>query len=515
MEKARTLIADQILFVGNGAEPEALDPHTVTGVPEHHILTALFEGLVGMDAATLTPIPAVAKSWDISDDKKVYTFHLREDARWSNGESLTAKDFLYAWQRILTPALASKYNYMLYPIKNARAFSEGKITDFNQVGCKALDEHTVEVTLENPTPYFLQLQIHYTWFPVHQATIEKFGTMDERNTKWTRVGNMVSNGPYLLTKWEPNNVIETRLNEYYWNKDIIRLKGVNFYPVSDEQTEDRMFRSAELHMTENVLIQRVPVYQRENPQFIRTDPWIGSYFYRINITRKPFDDVRIRRALAMAVDRDAITTNILHGGETSGESLTPKNVNGYTANAAVHFDPEGAKALLAEAGYPDGEGFPTFEILYNTAEKHKIIAVAIQQMWKQTLGIDVQIVNQDWKVYLSSTSNDTMNYDVARAGWIGDFVDPVNFLECFTTGNGNNRTGWSNAEYDALIEESARTADEAARFELFQQAEAILTEEMPLIPIYHYTRPFLIGPEVKNFQPNLLGYVPYHTLWLE
>lgn len=514
-EKALAIIDDQILLVGNGAEPEGLDPHIVTGVPEHHIVTALFEGLVGMNPETLEAIPAVAESWEVTDDGLIYTFHLRENAKWSNGDPLTAKDFVYAWQRILTPELASEYGYMLYPMKNARDFAEGKISDFTKVGARVIDDRTLEVTLTNPTPYFLQLHIHYSWFPIHRATIEKFGKMDDRNTGWTRPGNIVTNGPFALSRWEPNNVIETRKNEQYWNADSVRLKGVNFYPVPNEQTEERMFRGAELHMTENVHISRVQAFQRESPELIRTDPWIGSYFYRVNTKRKPFDDVRVRKALAMAVDRVSITTHILKGGETPGGTLTPPNVNGYTAEAEIPFDPEAARALLAEAGYPGGKGFPSFAILYNTAEKHKIIAVAIQQMWKEHLGVDVTLENQDWKVYLASTANNSMDYDVARAGWIGDFVDPINFIECFTSENGNNRTGWSSADYDRYTEESfsAKTVEE--RFALFQKAEAILAEEVPLIPIYHYTRPFLLAPEVKNFKPNLLGYVPYHTLYLE
>lgn len=513
--KALGAIEDQILFVGNGAEPEGLDPHIITGIPEHHIITAIYEGLVAMDAGELTPVPAVAESWEVSEDRLVYTFHLREDAKWSNGDPLTSQDFLYAWQRILTPELASEYNYMLFPMKNARAFAEGDITDFAEVGARAIDDHTIEVTLENPTPFFLQLHIHYSWFPVHRATIEKFGKMADRNTGWTRPENMVSNGPYTLTRWEPNNVIETRKSDTYWNRDNVKLQGVNFYPVTNEKTEERMFLAGELHMTENVHVSMVEVFQRENPGVIRTDPWIGSYFYRVNTTRKPFDDPRVRRALAMTVDRDSITTHILKAGETSAGTLTPPNVNGYTAEASIPFDPEGARALLAEAGYPNGEGFPEFGILYNTQEKHKIIAEAIQQMWKQHLGVNVTLENQDWKVYLASTSNDNLDYDVSRAGWIGDVVDPINFIECFVTGGGNNRTGWSNAEYDRLVDASATAGSQEERYALLQQAEAILADEAPLIPIYHYTRAFLLAPEVKNYKPNLLAYVPYHTLYLE
>lgn len=512
---ARQAAEEQILLVGNGAEPESLDPHIVTGIPEHHVLTALYEGLVRLDPATLEAAPGVAESWEVSEDGKTYTFHLREDARWSNGDPVTAADFLYGWKRILTPALASEYAYMLFYMENAEAYNRGEISDFSQVGCEAPDPRTVIVRLNDPTPFFLQLHQHYSWFPVHRATIEKFGDIGQRNTGWSRPENSVTNGPFMLTRWEPNNVIETRKNPEYWDTGRVRLNGVNFYPVTSEQTEERMFRSGQLHITENVPLAKVQIYKNKAPELIRTDPWNGSYFYRINTQRKPFDDPRVRMALALALDRKAVCTSIVRDGSTPAPFLTPPNLKGYTSEAEIPYDPERARALLAEAGYPNGEGFPSFEILYNTLEKHKIVATAVQQMWKRELGIDVRLINQDWKVYLANTANETMNYDVARAGWIGDFVDPINFLECFTTGNGNNRTGWSNEEYDRLIAQARLSNDQAERHALYQQAEAILLEGVPIVPIFHYTRAILMAPEIKNFKPNVLSYVPYDTLWLD
>ncbi len=503
-----------IVNVGNGTEPEGLDPHIVTGIPEHHILLTLFEGLVRLNPEDLTIVPGMAESWDVSDDRRVYTFHLRDNAKWSNGDPLTAKDFAYAWRRMLTPALASEYAYMLYPMENAQAYNEGKLTDFAEVGAKVIDDRTLEVTLTNPTPYFLSMHAHYSWWPVHQATIEKHGKLEDRVSKWTRPENFVGNGPYLLAAWRPNDAIEARPNPHYWDAAGMKNAGVNFYPVSDENTEERMFRAGELHFTENVPLSKIGTYEKRYPEMYRADAWIGSYFYRVNTTRPPMNDVRVRKALAMAVDRESLCKNVVRGGETPAPFLTPPNINGYLPSARVQYDVAAARKLLAEAGYPDGKDFPSVDILYNTLDKHKIIAEAIQQMWKQNLNIDVTLTNQDWKVYLASTANNTLDYDLARAGWIGDIVDPINFLECFITNNGNNRTGWGNPEYDRLLAQTMTTESNEERNKLFDQAETILVAELPIIPLYHYTRPFLIQPEVRGLYPNILAYYAYHKVYI-
>ncbi len=504
-----------IIRIGNGTEPEGLDPHIVTGVPEHHILLALFEGLVRADTTDLSPTPGVAETWEESDDKRVYTFHLRADAKWSNGDPLTSKDFLYAWERILTPALASEYAYLLFPMKNAQAFNEGSIGDFAQVGAEALDDQTLRVTLENPTPYFLSLQTHYSWYPVHQGTIEAFGAKEDRISKWTRAGNLVGNGPYVLSRWSPNEIIETIPNEHYWDVAGIQNDGIHFYPITDGQTEEHMFRNGEIHITYGVPISKVPVYQAKNPEQLRIDPWIGTYFYRFNTLRPPLDDPRVRQALAMALDRDTLCERVLQAGEMPAPFLTPPDINGYLPSARVRYDVDAARKLLAEAGYPNGEGFRTVDILYSTREKNRIIAEAIQQMWKKSLGIDVTLSNQDWKVYLSTTSNAVMGYDIAAGGWIGDVIDPINFLECFITDGGNNRTGWGNEAYDELLAKTMAIGDTAERNSVFDQAETILIEEMPIIPIYHYTHPFLIDPRVRGYTSNLIGYYAYHQLRLD
>ncbi len=503
---------DAILHVGNGAEPQDLDPHLVTGVPESRILSALFEGLTDVDPRTLEPIPGAAESWSVSDDGTVYTFTLRPDGRWSNGDPVTAHDFAYAWRRILTPALGAEYAYMLFCIKNARPFHEGDLEDFDEVGVRVIDDHTLEVTLENPTPYFLSMQIHYTWFPVHQPTIEAFGEMDHRGTRWTRAGNHVGNGPFKLDRWEPDRVIAVSHNPAYWNAAATGLEGVWFYPIDNALTEELLFRQGRLHLTENVPVDKIEVYQRDTPEVIRIDPYLGTYYFRLNVTRPPLDNPKVRRALGLALDRDDLVRNVVRAGREPAFFYTPPDTAGYTSEARMPYDPDKARELLAEAGYPDGQGLPPIELLYNTSENHRMVAEAVQAMWDETLNVRVTLTNQEWKVYLNSMQQ--LDYGIARSGWIGDFVDPINFLECFTTGNGNNRTGFSSPEFDALIEEARRTVDPEARLEFLQEAEHILMEEAPIIPVYFYTRTYLQSPEIEGLAANPLGYIAFHKLGL-
>ncbi|MBI1320339.1 MAG: peptide ABC transporter substrate-binding protein [Candidatus Hydrogenedens sp.] len=502
-----------ILHVNLGAEVQDLDPDLVTGVPEHRALSSLFEGLTDLDPATMQPVPAVAKSWDISEDATRYTFHLRDDAKWSNGDPVTAKDFAYGWQRILTPSLAAEYAYMLYCIKNAKPFNEGKITEFSEVGVKVIDDHTLEVTLESPTPYFLSLHYHQSYFPIHQATVEKFGGMAERGNRWTRTGNHVGNGAFRLVEWRPDEYIRVEKNPYYWDAASVRLDGIEFTPISDVLTEERNFRAGKTQITETIPLQKIEVYREENPEELMVNPYLGVYFYRINVTRPPLNDVRVRLALSKALDRERLAADVLKAGEQPAYNLTPPDTAGYTSSAKMDYNPEEAKRLLAEAGFPDGKGFPKIELLYNTSEQHKTIAEAVQQMWKNTLNVEIGLYNQDWKVYLDST--DTLNYDLARAAWIGDVVDPMNFLEMFTSYGGNNRTGYDSEVYDQLIEQAYATPEQGPRYEIMRRAEAQLLEDAPIIPVYFYTTKYLKAEEVKGFIPNILDYRRWKDLWLD
>lgn len=502
-----------ILYWGNGTEPASLDPHIATGVPEHHIMSSVMEGLVLKDRKSLEPRPGVAESWTISDDGRIYTFKLRDDARWSNGDPHIANDYVWSWWRALQPALGNQYAYMLFPIKNAKRYYDRETEDFGDVGVKALDQRTLQVTLTNPTPYFLQLLDHYSLFPVHQATIEKFGSADQRGTRWSYEGNLVSNGPFKLDEWKINRHITVTRNLHYWDNDNVALNGIVFKPVENTVTEERMFRAGQLHVTSNVPADKISTYRKSNSTELKIAPYLGTYFYRLNIKTPQLQDRRVRRALGMAIDREKLVENITKGGQIPAYSMTPPGTMGYYPTSTLAFDPEGAKNLLSEAGYPNGEGFPAIEILYNTNEGHRKIAVALQEMWKDYLNIDIKLLNQEWKVYLATES--AGDYQISRGGWIGDYVDPNNFLDMFLCGGGNNRTGWCNEEYDRLILEVAPSqSSHEERLAVFQQAETMLLDDMPIIPVYTYTSVKLVDSSVENLDGNILNQAMYKDIYL-
>lgn len=503
-----------VIHIGNAAEPAALDPHITTGVGESYILQALFEGLVVKNPETLEPEPGVAESWDISEDGRTYTFHIRANAKWSNGDPLTAEDFRWSWERALTPELGSQYNYMFFPVVNAEPFATGAMTDFSQVGVKVVDDRTLQVQLREPTPYFLQLLDHHSTYPVHRKTIEAFGSPSDRLSQWARVGSHMGNGPFKLVEWQVNSHIRVERNENYWDNATTKLNAIVFYPIDSQTTEERMFRDGQLHHTYDVPLDKVPVYQAEQPELIHVSPYLGTYFYNINITRPGLDDVRVRRALAMSIDRDLLAETVTQGVYTPGYSIVPPGTLGYEPPKLFDYNPEEARRLLAEAGYPGGQGFPTFTILYNTLEQHQKIAVAIQQMWNKELGINVQIQNQEWQVYLNS--QDVMDYDIVRRGWIGDYVDPNGFLDLFITDGGNNETGFSNARYDDIIlREAPATQDRDARYALYHEAEQILMNDMPVIPLYIYQSKHLNHPSVKGMPFNIMDSRNWKRVYLE
>lgn len=491
-----TAPAAKILRVGNGTEPQDLDPHVVTGVQEHKIITALLEGLVTY-SPTGEIAPGVAEHWTISDNGLIYTFHLRDTAKWSNGEPVTAQDFVSSFKRILTPSLGAEYSYKLFPLVGAEDFNTGKLTDFTQVGAKALDGHTLQLTLRYPTPFLLESLNHYAWFPVHIPTVAKFDGLERKGSAWTRAGNFVGNGPFNLTEWKANQKITVTRSRTYWDHEAVKLDAIEFFAIDNSDTEEREFRTGRLDYAYSLPLSKIETYRREHTDTYRASPYYGTYFYRLNVTKKPLDDKRVRRALALAIDRESIIKNILRdAGQTPAYNYTPASAK-FTSTARISGDLAEAKRLLAEAGYPDGKGMPAVDILFNTADSHKVIAEAIQQMWKTRLGINATIQNQEWKVYLDTTQ--TLNYQISRAGWIGDFDDPHTFLDMWVTGGGNNQTGWSNAEYDRLLRSALATKSEPERMAVYQKLEAILADEVPVIPIYFYTRIYAISPKVKNW----------------
>lgn len=503
----------QILHLANGAEPEDLDPQTTTGVTEDNIIRALLEGLVSEDPVDLHPVPGVAERWDISPDGKIYTFHLRGNARWSNGDPVTATDFVRSYKRALTPELANEYAYMLFYVVNAEKFYKKEITNFDEVGFKAIDDRTLRITLNHPTSYFLSLLNHHSWFPVHIPTVEKYGDPFQRGNRWTRPGHYVSNGPFILSEWKVNTVVAVKKNPYYWDAKTVRLQGIRFYPMERLDTEERAFRSGQVHKTNKLPPTKIDYYKEHFPELLKQAPYLGTYFYSFNVERPAFRDKRVRQAMAMAIDREAIVKTVTRGGETPAYSFTPPNTAGYTAEAKIPYDIERAKKLMAEAGYPNGEGFPKVELLYNTLESHKIIAEALQQMWKKNLGINVTLRNEEWKVYLDSKNRG--DFDLFRYGWIADYVDPNAFLDMWLSYSGNNASRWKNPEYDALIEEAGRTIDRDARYKIFQKAEALLLDEMPVLPIYYYSTTYLLRPSVKNWNLTILDHQPYKYVYLD
>jgi oligopeptide transport system substrate-binding protein len=503
----------QIFHFGNGSEPQGIDPHIVTGVPEHHILISLCEGLTIPNPFGDGNLPGAAESWDISDDGKEYIFNLRRNALWSDGSKVTADDFVWSWKRILTASLGSQYPDMLYYLEGAYDYHNGITDDFKTVGIKALDSYTLKVNLKAPTPFFLGLLSHYSTWPVHKDTVLKFGTIDDRNGEWTRPGNFVCNGPFNLKSWELNNRIIVEKSPTYWDSSTVRLNEIHYYPVSNVMTEDRMFRAGQLHVTSSLPSQKCPIYLEENNPDLRIDPYMGTYFYRLN-TNNPFlSDVKVRKALAYAIDRKLLVEKVIKCGQIPAYSFTPPGSNGYEPDTSIPFNPELAKSLLNEAGFNDVNKLPKLEILFNTNEDHRKVALAIQQMWQQNLGIEVELVNQDWKVYLSREM--VGDFQVSRAGWIGDYEDPNTFLDLMRPNRGNNKTGWENYEFDNLVMKANSTINQSERYELLNEAEKILIDSMPIIPLYTYVRSYQLSPDVKGYNPHILDHHHPKFIYLE
>lgn len=506
-------VRDGILHINNGTEVPDLDPHTVTGTPEFHIMDALFEGLVEQDPISREIRPALATNWEISEDRRTYTFSLRQEAKWSSGSPLTANDFVRSYERALNPLLGCDYGYLFEILEEGSAYLRGELTDFTAVGVKAIDSHTLEIRLAHPVPYFLSLLTYPCWRPLPMDLIEEHDGLRRRGSRWTRAGNLVSSGAFQLTRWEQNRVLVVERNPHYWDAETVSLNAIHFYPVESYDTEERMFRSGQLHITLNVPLTKRATYLAMEDSPLRDDPQLGSYFYRFNTTREPFDDSRVRRALSLAIDREAIVSKVTRGGQAPAGSFTPPGVGGFEPTQRVSFDPDEARRLLAEAGYPEGRGFPASDLLYNTSESHRTIAEAIQQMWKVELGIELELYNQEWKVYLDSLDN--LDYDVTRSGWVAVYDDANQFLEIFTPGNPNNHTGWEDQTYRDLHAASMREPDPQRRHELLQQLDAMLIEQAVVAPIYHYTNAYLIDSRVKNWIPGPLDKRLYKYVRLE
>ncbi len=506
---------DKILLVGNASDPATLDPALATGFPEYRILSALYEGLLRADTKTLEPLPAAAKSWSVSGDGKIYTFKIDELAKWSDGSKVSASDFVYAWQRILDPALGAEYASMLFPLKNARKINSGELSDFSMLGAKALSDSVLRVELERPLPYFASLLYHPAYFPIKRELVEKFGARRMREGLWCRPGNLVSNGPFMLSEWKINDKVGVRKNPNFRDAKNVHLNGIEFFPISNINTEDRAFRAGQLHVTESISPIRIESIKRDMPGALRRDEWFGLYYYAFNTRVPPFDNPKVRRALSMAIDRKAIIDAFLKAGQKPALNFVPSNCDSYKPipESLIKEDIDSARKLLAEAGYPEGKGFPEFRIVYNTSEQHKPIAEAIQQMWRDNLGISAQLYNMSWPAYLGARRSG--DFEVMRASWIGDFAAPEAFLGIFESSSGLNHTGFSSAMFDSLLARSEESKDKEARLRLLAGAEKILMDSSPIIPIYFYSKVYLLSEHVKNWNANLLDYRNFAEIFLE
>ncbi len=591
----------------NGTEVKSLDPAIVTGQPENRMINALFEGLVQWHPETLEPIPGVAERWEISADKRTYTFHLRDDARWSDASPVTAEDFYYSMRRFLDPRTGAEYAYQAWYVKNAERYSSGGravrsgdrvevemnlpadavnsrrgnvlrgelvrienadgraigdeqftaaasdadfalenwtfvvaldgreerfryaddvaagsvkapagtrwcrqvLLDFNQVGVKLIDTRTIRFTLENPTAYFLNLVGFYPLFPVQRACVERFGSPE-----WTEPKNIVCNGPFKPEFRRLRDRTRVRKNDLYWNRDAIRLETVDFLAVESTFTALNLYLTGDVDWIGDVpppalkeILKQKPPRDDINPQ-----PYLNTYFYLLNTTLKPLDDVRVRRALSLAMDRDELT-RMLAGGERAAYSFVPPVLPDYDPPQCEKMNVEEARRLLAEAGYPEGRGFPTFEISYNTHETHQTIAQLIRKQWQRNLGIRVRTRNEEFATLLSNQR--ALNYDVSRLAWIGDYGDPNTYLDMFITGGENNRTGWSSPAYDRLIENAASEPDAAKRLAMLRDAERILMDELPLLPFYFYVSKNMVKPYVRGFYNNFQDTHPISAIWMD
>jgi oligopeptide transport system substrate-binding protein len=508
---AQRLAKNQVASYDLGAEPETLDPAMSTGIPEAIVELSCFEGLTRLDEKD-TPRPAIAESWTISPDGTLYTFKLRK-TKWSDGTLLTAHDFEWAWKRALAPETASEYAIQLWYLKNGQAYNEGTIKDASLVGVKATDDYTLVVRLEHPTAYFLSLCAFPTLMPVNRKVVEANPTGWFQNP-----ATYIGNGPFKVAKWEHNSVLELVKNPNYWDAANVKLEKVIMYLIDDRNTVLSMFETDQIDMAEDPPTTEMPRLEREG--LLKFSPYIGTYYYMFNVNKPPVNDPRVRKALTMAIDRAAIIKYVTRAYQTPAFAYTPYGLpdaapgSDFRKVGGNYFkeDLEAAKKLLAEAGYPGGKGFPTLSILYNTHEGHRRIAEAIQEMWKKNLGINVVLTNQEWKVYLAS--RDAGDFQVARAGWIGDYLDAMTFMDMWITDGGNNDTGWGDKRYDDLIDRAKRTADPATRMKMLHEAEAILMDAMPIMPIYFYTNPYMCKDWLVGVGRSVLGFVDFSKAYV-
>ncbi|MCE5284450.1 MAG: peptide ABC transporter substrate-binding protein [Pelosinus sp.] len=501
---------EQVFRYALEAEPATLDPAKSTGIPESLVELQIFEGLTRLDDKD-QPAPGVAEKWDVSPDGLVYTFHLRADAKWSNGDPVTAKDFEFAWKRALSPAEATENAYMLFPLKNAEAYNK-KAVSAEEVGVKAINDTTLEVMLEKPTAYFLSLTAFHAFYPLPEKVVTA------SPDKWaSEVRTLIGNGPFKLSLWEHNNKMEFAKNENYWDKGAVKLTKME-WPVSDSQTT--RLTLIENDQADMMVEPPTPDHDRLTKEgLLKIAPYLGEYYYVFNTTKAPFDNPKVRKAFSMAINRDPLVTNVIKGGKKPAyawvapgllDPATNKDFREEGGNLVAE-DLAEAKKLLAEAGYPDGRGLPPVTILFSTSELHKSIAEGIQEMWKKNLGVNVDLTNQESKVFLATRTAGA--FQIARASWIGDYADPMTFMDVFT--DPTNDAKYNNPAYNKLVEQAKNTNDQKIRFDAMHNAEKMLMDDAVVIPIYYTTQPYIAKPYVKGYFWSILGLADFKTAYIE
>ena len=587
------------LCINNYSEPQWIDPGRCADGVGGDVVWNIFAGLVEFHPVSLEPIPDIAKSWEVSEDGLIYTFHLRESV-WSDGTPLTAHDFEWSWKRVLDPKLGSKYVGNMYLFANGEARTTGalyvsklpdnasareieaindacravsdslnnsidatvdrvervnwpelgamvylkgstdkktilrdelkrairerfssevniRVADDSIVGIRAIDDYTLETRLRNPVPYFLRFVSFYTFLPVPRHVIEKLERQGINPNYWTRPEHIVSNGAYQLREWRFRQHMVFEVNPRYWNSahpKLCRIRKITTPMVESYNTCLNLYYAGEIdYPGSNVNLPAELLDRLTNYKDYRFDPYLAVYFFWLNVDEPPLDNVKVRQALSLAIDREQITKYVTRGGQIPTRDLVPDGVAGYEGLKRSIFNPDHARKLLAEAGYPDGKGLPEITLKYNTSESHKQIAVSMQQMWKKNLNIDVIIENLEWQVHMRDLK--AHRFQIGRLGWIADYSDPFTFLELLTTKCGNNHSNWSNAEYDHLIEKANQTSDANQRLQIFRQAEAIAMSEQPIIPIYVYTRPMMVKPYLKGLWGNYLDRHQWKYCWID
>jgi len=504
------LAAEQVVHRGSGEEPETLDPHLATGAPSSHILRDLFEGLT-TESADGELIPGVALRWNISRNARTYTFYLRRELAWSSGEPLTAEDFLYSLRRAADPRTAANAATMLLPIQNAREVLAGELP-VEELGVMLLDDYTLQITLTGPTPYFLGLLAHPIAYPVNRSNIERYGD------QFSRPGNLVSNGAYVLSRWVPRVQIVLEKNPFYREAERTLVERVHYYPIEDLSSEVKAFRAGDIDWTNEVPNNQFKWLQRHYPDELVVSPWMGSYFFGFNLNREPFaDNPSLRMALNLAIDRLILTDKVAQFGEQPSFSLVPPGMDGYVPFVPEYADwtqeerEHEARRLYEQAGYSQERPLRV-EIRYNTSENHKKMALAVASMWKQVLGVNTTLVNEEFRVFLQNRAQKTVT-EVFRAGWVSDYNDPYSFLEMFRTGHGRNDYGYSNSTFDALLDQIGMERVRARRERLMFEAERLLMADHVIIPVYTYVTKRLVSRQLRGWQNNVMDHHPTRHMY--